>query len=730
MKSFVLILSLFFISNLFSQNCPYIGPDITLPCGQTSTTLNADLSQCNPGLNPNATTNYQNTQIPYVAQTNTGTSLTMSDDSQQGPFNIGFTFCFYGNTYTQFYIGSNGWISFSPNQPTTYTSAGVPNASAPVNSVMAAWQDWHPGIGGQIRYQVQGTAPCRKLIVSWISVPFYSCTTVTGTFHIVLYESTNVIEVHIQNKQFCAWSNGTAVQTIQNSNGTQAVTTPGRNSTQWTAQNDGRRWTPSGTPVTPTPTWYQVGNPAPIATGLTVTVTPPPAGAYYTCRLEYPSCFQGWNSCNSQSGPGPDTIFVLPGNTGLLPPLVQTTNPSCNGLNDGSIILTPQNGTPPFTITWSNSSTGNTISGLSSGTYTATIFDSQGCNVVTNPIILTDPSLPTTTPITGTDTICIGSNSEIFFVTPNVNYQYLWQTTGSIISGQNTNQVTIDFSQNTGQVIIEVTPINNGCQGLPVQFISTILDINPNITQIGPFCIYENCQQLNAIPNGGQFSGTGVIGNTFCPQQTTLPVSQITYNYTLSGCQFSTNINIVVTPKPVVLEITPDNAFIQICDGSDSATVSLSVTSDQLPSNNFWILEGDTIQSETLLSNFAEGITNVQVFVESNGCFSDIESTTVNITKCPEVVYYIPNSFTPDGDEHNQMFGVTFTSGFSPSEFHLEIYNRWGEIIWESFDHTSKWDGTFGVKICQPGIYTWKIRFGNEDNDGFNLIYGHLNLLK
>jgi hypothetical protein len=319
MKSFVLILSLFFISNLFSQNCPYIGPDITLPCGQTSTTLNADLSQCNPGLNPNATTNYQNTQIPYVAQTNTGTSLTMSDDSQQGPFNIGFTFCFYGNTYTQFYIGSNGWISFSPNQPTTYTSAGVPNASAPVNSVMAAWQDWHPGIGGQIRYQVQGTAPCRKLIVSWISVPFYSCTTVTGTFHIVLYESTNVIEVHIQNKQFCAWSNGTAVQTIQNSNGTQAVTTPGRNSTQWTAQNDGRRWTPSGTPVTPTPTWYQVGNPAPIATGLTVTVTPPPAGAYYTCRLEYPSCFQGWNSCNSQSGPGPDTIFVLPGNTGLLP---------------------------------------------------------------------------------------------------------------------------------------------------------------------------------------------------------------------------------------------------------------------------------------------------------------------------------------------------------------------------------------------------------------------------
>jgi gliding motility-associated-like protein len=730
MKLFVLFLSLFLSSYLISQNCPYIGPDLTLPCGQTSTTLNADLSQCSPGLNPNATTNYQNTQIPYVSQTNTGTSLTMTDDSQQGPFNIGFTFCFYGNTYNQFYIGSNGWISFSPNQPTTYTSASIPSVANPVNSVMGAWQDWNPGIGGQVRYQVQGTAPCRKLVVSWINVPFYSCTSVTGTFHIVLYESTNIIEVHIQNKQFCAWANGTAVQGIQNSNGTQAVTTPGRNSTQWTAQNDGRRWTPSGNPVTPTPTWYQVGNPVAIGTGLSITVTPLPIGSYYTCHLEYPSCFSGWNSCNGQTGLGPDTIFILPGNTGLLPPLVQSTNPSCNGYSDGSIILNPQNGTPPFTINWSNSMTGSNITGLTSGTYIATIFDSQGCNVVTSPITLTDPPIPTTSQITGTDTICIGSNSEIFSVNPNPNFQYLWQTTGTVTSGQGTNQVTIDFSQNNGQVTIEVTPSSNGCQGTSVQLISTILDINPVITQIGPFCIYENCQQLTAQPNGGQFSGVGVIGNTFCPQQTNLPVNQINYTYTISGCQFSTTSNIVVTPKPTILEITPDNAFIQICDGNDSATVTLSVLSDQLPSNNYWIVGGDTILSEVLLSNFGEGITTVHVFVESNGCFSDIESTTVNITKCPEVIYYIPNSFTPDGDEHNQMFEVVFTSGFSPSEFHLEIFNRWGEIIWESFDHTAKWDGTFGGKICQPGIYTWKIRFGNEDNDGFNLIHGHFNLLK
>jgi hypothetical protein len=119
-----------------------LGPNQILPCGVNSTTLTADLSQCGAGQNPNATTNYQNTQIPYVAQTNTGTSLVMTDDSQQGPFNIGFNFCFYGNTYTQFYVGSNGWISFSPNQPVTYTSASIPSAANPVNSEMPHVENW------------------------------------------------------------------------------------------------------------------------------------------------------------------------------------------------------------------------------------------------------------------------------------------------------------------------------------------------------------------------------------------------------------------------------------------------------------------------------------------------------------------------------------------------------------------------------------------------------------
>ena len=81
-----------------SQYCPALGPDQYLSCGVNSTTLTADLSQCGPGgVSPKQTTNYNVTNIPYVNQTNTGNQLFMGDDTQQGPIQIGFNFCYFGS---------------------------------------------------------------------------------------------------------------------------------------------------------------------------------------------------------------------------------------------------------------------------------------------------------------------------------------------------------------------------------------------------------------------------------------------------------------------------------------------------------------------------------------------------------------------------------------------------------------------------------------------------------
>ena len=97
------------------------------------------------------------------------------------------------------------------------------------------------------------------------------------------------------------------------------------------------------------------------------------------------------------------------------------------------------------------------------------------------------------------------------------------------------------------------------------------------------------------------------------------------------------------------------------------------------------------------------------------------------------IIFYVPNTFTPDQDVYNEVFSPIFTSGFDPFDYHLTIFNRWGEIVFESFDHTQGWNGTYGVgsnRIAEEGTYTWKIEFKELMSDKRHQHHGHVYLLK
>jgi gliding motility-associated-like protein len=796
----------------YTQYCPALGPDQILPCGVNTATLTADLSQCGPGNNPNATTAYTVSQIPYVAQTNVGTLVALGDDVQSNVFNIGFTFCFYGTTYTQFRIGSNGWVSLGAGvQPATFAAVPIPtmNAAVPKNCVMGPWQDWHPGIGGQVRYQVQGVAPCRKLVVSWIGVPMYSCTNLLGTFHIVLYESTNVIETYIANKPNCPqWAGGTSVHGIHNAAGTQAVTVAGRNSSQWTAVNDARRWTPAGAPIQPTLVWYQVGNPVPIAQNVNqITVTPPAGGAYYTCRLEYGPCNAGWSTCNAGVGLGPDTVQVVPGPPVLNPPNVVVTNPLCNGDCNGSITVTPTNGTAPYTYTWTTGQSTPNITQLCAGNYSVLISDVNGCTVTTpatlidpaplqdptmtftnpvcagdcngtatanpidgiapytfawndqqttqtavslcqgtyavvvtdangcvasNTVTLVDPPVVVTGPIASLDTVCLGETAAAYSVPTQPGYTYTWTSLGNIVSGQGTNAITVDWSAlNAGLVsgAVQVIAANQlGCLSAPVSENVYILNIVPVIDAVGPFCVYDADATLTATPVGGTFSGLGVTGNQLDPTQA-VGTNNVSYTYTQSGCAFTSFTTITVYPQPEVLAITPNDEFIQICEGD--SVVSTYVATVNAPGVTEWTLLSNTTQSPTLTVSWTNaGMYTIQATHTVDGCVSQPTTTTVTVSRCPQLLYYVPNSFTPDGNQYNQYWRPVFTSGFDPAEFHLTIFNRWGNTVWESYSATASWDGTYNNTLCQDGVYTYKIWFGDKETDAKYTVTGHITLIR
>ena len=92
-------------------------------------------------------------------------------------------------------------------------------------------------------------------------------------------------------------------------------------------------------------------------------------------------------------------------------------------------------------------------------------------------------------------------------------------------------------------------------------------------------------------------------------------------------------------------------------------------------------------------------------------------------------IYYVPNTFTPDGDEHNNVFLPIFTTGFDPTSYHLALYNRWGECVFESYSTDQGWDGYYGGMKAELGTYSYVIQFFDKKATKKRQLLGHVNLI-
>jgi hypothetical protein len=171
---------------------------------------------------------YATASIPFAAYVPTGDiSVTLTDDEVSAALPIGFTFNFYGNSYSTFHIGSNGIIGFTSASLSAYTPQTLPSATSPNDLIAFAWTDLNPSSGGSITYFTSGTAPNRKLIVRFSNVNRYSsANTVDG--RIELYEGTDVIEIHSSSV-----SSGTNTMGLENAAGNLATPVSGRNNSVW-----------------------------------------------------------------------------------------------------------------------------------------------------------------------------------------------------------------------------------------------------------------------------------------------------------------------------------------------------------------------------------------------------------------------------------------------------------------------------------------------------------------
>ncbi len=641
----LLFLLLFFTFKAAAQGpgCPNVnaGADVTIDC-----TTNPCVDLTASFLDTGQTDSYEVAAIPYappfpfIGLANpVGVGV---DDVWSGVVNLPFDFCFFESTYNQIQVGSNGVLRFDVD-PTDLDNdwaftEDIPNEANPTLgevNIFGVGHDIDPSVlvsNPEIAWDVMGAAPCRTFVLSFANIANFSCNNLISTSQIILYETTNTIEVYVKDKPTCnAWNDGNAIIGIQNNPGDTAFVAPGRNTSDspWTTTKEAWRFTPNGTPNYVL-TWYdENGN----TVGNTTTVNVcPSATTTYIAEVTY-------TNCNDEIVTVSDDIQVT--NNG-------PTNPNA-GL-DGEITLCIDNtstidlftslgGTPDEGGTWTpalNSGTGIFDPAIDpAGTYIYSVSGAP-CPDSTANVIVTF-STPPNAGENGTLSICnSGSSVDLFTVlggTPDNGG--IWSP--PLNSGTGVFDPAVD-TPGTYTYSITATP---PCPSNSAEIMVSVTN-NPNPGENGniELCISDNAIDLFTLlggtpDNGGVWtpalnSGTGVFDPAIDPAGT--------YAYTINipGCDI-VNSDVIVVINPTV------NA------GEDS-TLTLCPTDDSV--DLFTILGGTPDNGGTWAPALTSGTGVYNPIIDPPGLYTYIVNA---LSPCPtdsaEVIITlnnIPNALQPD----------------------------------------------------------------------------------
>jgi gliding motility-associated-like protein len=421
--------------------------------------------------------------------------------------------------------------------------------------------------------------------------------------------------------------------------------------------------------------------------------------------------------------------------------VINQVDVTCNSGNDGIATVDVTQGTPPYTYSWTGSSSASqTANDLFFGTTTVTITDDNNC-VITEDIAIGEPNALFVDDISKDTIICIADSVKLFAKAGGGSsaYLYEWTSNGQVVGNKDTIYVTPTAASTEYCVTItEVcgSPAANAC--LMVDYPSEVdpmlspdktgecfpievtFDNTTNTLETINYTVWSYSDgEVDTLPGNNQAThefGEGIfdvemeiVTNRGCRYFTNYP--NLIEGYSFPRADFYVN------PTPATVYEPSVDAFSQ----SSNDIISYQ-----------WFAEGATpdyssIQNPTFEYPFEiENYPLLLVVENSYGCIDSIQRL-VRIEN--EVTLFAPNSFTPDGNGINDTWKVNIL-GVDVYNFHLEVFNRWGEKVFESFDPEGEWDGTYGNQIIRDGSYVWKIRAFDFENDNKYEFKGVVNILK
>ncbi|MFK7937140.1 MAG: gliding motility-associated C-terminal domain-containing protein [Saprospiraceae bacterium] len=414
---------------------------------------------------------------------------------------------------------------------------------------------------------------------------------------------------------------------------------------------------------------------------------------------------------------------------------VNATPVTCFGDTDGTATVFPGGGTPNYTVTWDDATTGDTNQDLSPGTYAVSVVDANSCEFSTNVTIGEPDSLIAQIGADQTrDVTCAGSSDGAIFIVAmggNDLQEYTYEISPMAGSGD------ADLVENLppGDYTITVTDIR-GCVDTTSHTVREPEAIEvDNITIPQPLCFN---QQTSVIidpvdvfgGNGGPYSfsvnnfNMQSIENTFPLNVNGLRDSVMISIFDNQLCRYDTTV-FVTQPQQVQVVFEQNSIEVQLGDSLrlNPTIIGDFPINDTISGSVVWTpptaLSDSSILNPIIRPLDSEDYT--LMVTDINGCTG---SGTIFIDVDKDRKVYIPNVFTPNGDGPNDDFRIGTGLGVASINY-VRIYDRWGELVFSQEEplmlggdsgETRLWDGRLDGQTMNAGVFVYIVEVTFEDD--------------
>lgn len=411
-------------------------------------------------------------------------------------------------------------------------------------------------------------------------------------------------------------------------------------------------------------------------------------------------------------------------------PTLTVTNISCNGANDGRILISGHQGEHPLSAyNWNTQSTTDFIIDVAKGVYSVTVTDTEGCTGSASAIV-TEPD-PLSFTFNRTQIKCASDATGVLAALPTggtAPYTFVWNTgsTEQVITQLPKGLYLVTVTDARGCSMTDSTRIDEPVAPTLTVSVQDVTCFNMTNGRIeidinGGTAPYK--YGLNEEPLGGSPIFIALEAGNY-------QIRVVDFN----NCVYTTTANLA-SPPELQVAVSPDNA--ELTFGDQLVLVATSVNQQGVVRytwdfdfvDSFKCVIGNECGVISMYPGFTNGVTVTAT--DEKGCIGETY-TRYTVEKPRDI--YVPTGFTPNGDNTNDLLNVFGKGRQVKAVSVFRIYDRWGELIYEDKnfkvnDINRGWDGTFRGLACDPGVYVWTAEVEYEDGyqDSF---YGQTTLIR